>query len=204
MITHTDTITETLKTIYERRAVRKFKEQPVERELVQQVLDAGRMAPSAINKQPWKFYILTTKENIQAFSKEIAKAATKVFLKTGVKNIVKTAVDAIHLSHGIDFFKGEDPIFHGAPVVIFITSPKDNEWALLDVGMCAQNIMLAAKSLGLASCPVGLGKFVEQTELFAKLKIPTSEQVNISIVLGYGDETPELHERKKNNAVFID
>ena len=46
-------ITETGKTIYERRAVRRYKDKPVDRKLIEQVLDAGRMAPSAMNKQPW-------------------------------------------------------------------------------------------------------------------------------------------------------
>ena len=49
---------DTLKTIYERRAVRKYKDRPVEKHLVEQLLDAGRMAPSAINRQPWKFYVM--------------------------------------------------------------------------------------------------------------------------------------------------
>lgn len=192
-----------LKTIYTRRAVRKYKDKPVERNLIEQILDAGRMAPSAINKQPWKFYMLTNKEQIKLFSKETAKAAAKGILKSGIRGIVKTASSFLHFSHGMDFFKAEDPIFHGAPVVIFITSPKDNEWAALDIGMCSQNIMLAAKSLGLDSCPVGLGKFVEQTKIFSTLNVPKTEQVNLSIILGYGDESPILHERIKNNATFL-
>ena len=44
---------EILKTIYSRRAVRSYKDKPVPKELIEQLLDAGRMAPSAINKQPW-------------------------------------------------------------------------------------------------------------------------------------------------------
>jgi len=50
---------ETLKTIYERRAIRKYKDKPVDNAIIGEILDAGRMAPPAINKQPWKFYILT-------------------------------------------------------------------------------------------------------------------------------------------------
>jgi nitroreductase len=194
---------EIFKTIYERRAIRKYKDQAVDRNIIETLLDAGRMAPSAINKQPWKFYILTKKEDIKTFSKEIAKASAKGILKSGIKNIVKTVSSGFHLSHGIDFFKAEDPIFHGAPIVIFITSPKDNEWAALDIGMCAQNMMLAAKSLGLDSCPVGLGKFVEQTKLFSKLNVPPSEHVNLSLIFGYGDEKPEIHERIKSNVFYI-
>jgi len=199
----TGKMNETLKTIYERRAVRKFKEKTFEKSILEEILHAGRMAPSAINKQPWKFYILTKPKDIEEFSKEIAKAAAKGILRSGIKNIVKTASSALHLSHSIDFLKAQDPIFHGAPVVVFITSPKDNEWAALDIGMCSQNMMLAAKSLGLESCPVGLGKFVEQTKIYSKLNIPKSEQVNIALIFGYGDENPEPKERIKNNTFYI-
>lgn len=192
-----------LKTIYIRRSIRKYKDTAVPREIIEQLLDAGRMAPSAINKQPWKFYILTDKEKIYRLSKEIVKAAAKGVLKSGIKEILKTAADYINFPHGLDFIKEHDPIFHDAPVVIFVTSTNDNEWTPLDIGMCSQNIMLAAKSLGLDSCPVGIAKFVEQTRHFRTMGIPTSETVHLAIIAGYGDETPEPHKRTKNNAVYL-
>jgi len=74
--------------------------------------------------------------------------------------------------------------------------------APLDIGMCLQNMLLAAKTLGLDTCPIGMAKCAEGTDSYSKLKIPRSEQVNPAIVLGYGDETPLLHERKKDN-VFL-
>ncbi len=195
---------ETLKTIYERRAVRKFKDKAVTKEIIEQLLDAGRMAPSAINRQPWKFYIVTKKEDIKLFSKEIGTAALKSIPQMGIKNIVKAAASSItHLSHGIDFLKAPDPVFHGAPVVIFITAEKDNEWAGLDIGMCTQNIMLAAKSLGLDSCPVGFGKFIMQAKSYSKLNIPAKEQVLLAVIIGYRDESPEVHERKRDNVIYI-
>lgn len=193
-----------LKLIYERRAVRKYKDKPVERNLIEQIIDAGRMAPSAINMQPWKFYVLTDKVLIKSFSKEIARAAAMGMMKSGVRNIVKTAISGFRLAHGLDFLKEDDAVFHGAPVVIFITSPKDNEWAALDIGMCSQNMMLSAKSLGLDTCPIGMAKYVEGTEIYVQLKIPRSEQVQLAIVLGYGNETPPLHERRKDNVFFIE
>ena len=85
--------TDTLKTIYERRAVRKYKDEQVDKHLIEQIIDAGRMAPSAINKQPWKFYVLTDKEDIQIFSKEISKAAIKGFVSSGIKGIIRTTKD---------------------------------------------------------------------------------------------------------------
>lgn len=195
---------ETLKTIYERRAVRKYRDEPVKRELIEKLLDAGRMAPSAMNTQAWKFYVLTQKETIRAFSKEIVKLTSKDFLKGGIKKAIINVVHLLRFSHGIDFSKMADPVFYGAPVVIFITAPKDYEWADLDIGMCSQNIMLAAKALGLDTCPVGFGKYAEHVSLYPKLHIPASEKLCFSITVGYGKENPEVQERKKENVVFID
>lgn len=192
-----------LEAIYERRAVRKYKDQPINKTLIEKILDAGRMAPSAVNKQPWKFYILTNKDMIHSFSKEIKKAMEKNFIKTGPKAMIKTFVNLLHFPQGLWTLKNADPIFHGAPVVIFITASKDNEWAALDIGMCAQNMMLAAKAFGLDTCPVGLGKYVVKAKDFPLLHIPESEQVHIALILGYGDETPQLHQRTTNNVFYI-
>ncbi len=195
--------TETLRIIFARRAVRKYKDKPVPREMIERIIDAGRMAPSAINKQPWVFYVLTDKATIKSFSKEISGVALKGFAKSGIKEMIKTAGSLLHFPHSFNFHAMEDPVFHGAPVVIFITAPRDNEWAPLDIGMCAQNMMLAAKSAGLDSCPIGFGKFVEKTGLYPRLKVPADEKVHLALILGYGDESPEVHERKKNNINYI-
>ncbi len=193
-----------LKTIYERRAVRKYKDNSVDPAIISKILDAGRMAPSAMNKQPWKFYILTNKKTIKSFSKEIGKIAAKYFLKAGPRQIIKTIANLLEFPHSTRLFKGPDPVFHEAPVVIFITASRKNEWAALDVGMCSENIMLAAKSFGLDSCPVGFGKFVEQTKIFSQLHVPSEDQVHLAIIIGYGDENPEVHKRITDNAFFID
>jgi nitroreductase len=195
---------DTIKTIFERRAIRKYKEKAVSKETIEQIIDAGRIAPSAMNRQPWKFYVVTSKEDIKLFSHEIAKQGLKTIPKIGIKEAVKSIVTGItNLSHGIDFLLSKDPVFHEAPVVIFITAPKDNEWAALDIGMCSQNMMLAAKSLGLDSCPIGFGKFVEKTKSYSKLNIPVDDRVQLAIIIGYGDEKPEVHTRKKDNVFYI-
>lgn len=199
--------TATGKTIYERRAVRKYKDRRLSKDLIEQVLDAGRMAPSAMNKQPWHFYVLTDKETIQSFSREIAGVALKGTLHSGisgVKQVIKAAAGLLHFAHGIKLNALKDPVFYGAPVVIFLTAARDNEWASLDTGMCAQNIMLAAKAIGLDSCPVGFGKYVEKTKIFSRLQVPAAEEVKLAIILGYGGESPEIHERIRDNVSFIE
>ncbi len=179
---------EVLKVIYERRSIREFSEQAVDEKLIEQVIDAGRMAPSAMNAQPWKFYVLKDKIKINLLSKEIAEAAQKFF----------------HLLHDVKLPQAGDIIFHGAPVVIFITTTRDQEWASMDVGACAQNIMLAATALGLSTCPIGLAKYAEQTTFFSHLGIPTDMHIQLAISLGYSTEKPKAPRRKKDNLYFLE
>lgn len=49
---------DTLKAIAARRSIRKFKPDPVPREVLEEILTAGTLAPSGKNKQPWKFYVI--------------------------------------------------------------------------------------------------------------------------------------------------
>ena len=193
---------EVIKTIFERRAVRKYKPMEVSKTLIEQILDAGRMAPSALGKEPWKFYIVTSKEDIKLYSKEIIKEGINLF-DMGIKKVFKEIISSItHLSTIIDFFKEDDPVFHGAPMVIFITAKADDEWAALDVGMCAQNMLLAAKSLGLDSCPIGFATYIEKTTHFSKLDIPKDEKVYLAIIIGYGNENPKPHQRITTNSFY--
>jgi nitroreductase len=66
-----------LKTIYERRAIRKYKDQPVDKKLIEEINDAGRMAPSAMNRQLWKFYVLMDKEQIKSLHPSLLKSLIK-------------------------------------------------------------------------------------------------------------------------------
>ena len=53
---------DTIKTIRERRSIRKYKSDPVEEEMLHTILQAGRWAPSASNKQPWHFIVIRDKD----------------------------------------------------------------------------------------------------------------------------------------------
>jgi nitroreductase len=193
----------TMDTIFSRRAVRHYKNQSVDRHLIEQVIAAGKMAPSAMNLQPWSFYVLTDQNQISLFSREIMRTAIFRFAKQGVKQLMKSAVNLYHAYQTLGKGLSDDKVFHGAPVVIFITAPRDNEWAATDVGMCAQNMMLAAQSIGLSTCPVGFAQIAEQVKDYSLLRIPVTEKIVLAVVVGYGDEHPELQERRKNNVFFL-
>lgn len=192
---------EIIKTIYTRRAIRKYKNKIIDKSIAAKILDAGRMAPSAINKQPWHFYISDEPIFIERMSRAIMKTSKMDMFKAGLKEAAHllTHPGSFNLRYGIDFFKANDPVFHGAPLVVFISADKTNEWAALDIGMCVQNMMLAAKSYGIDSCPVGFGKYIEHTEEYKYLNIPENHQIHLAVLFGYGDEYGKLHERNKNN-----
>jgi nitroreductase len=205
--TFTTEVTETnevLTSIYERRAVRKYKPKGVSIEHVIKIIDAGRMAPSAMNRQPWKFYVLTKKEDIETLSAEMRRSLADTTPKFGTKRIAADAVSGkSNTSVGLSFLEEEDPVFHGAPVVIFLTAPRNMDGAGLEIGMCAQNMMLAARSLGLDTCPVGFGKLVAETQSYSKLKIGHDEEVLLAITVGHGNEKAGLHTRIKSNAIYL-
>lgn len=196
-----ETMNSTLETIYERRAVRKYKDTPVDIHTLEMIISAGKMAPSAMNRQPWRFYILRNGDNIRRFSEETVASLHPILLNAKVQKAIKKTLAFFHLGESII---GEDPVFHGAPVVILITAPRRSEWAGLDIGMCAQNIMLAAKSFGLDTCPVGFAKYIERTRDYAELGIPKNEKIQLAVILGYGDEQPEPHKRVMNTLTYVD
>ena len=189
--------------IHHRRAVRRFSNIAVSRQDLETIIDAGRWAPSAINQQSWHFTVLTDKDVIIRLSSQIKTASVKGIVTMGWKTLFHQIADFIHAPHDYDYIRDEDVIFHGAPAVIFLSAPRSNEWAALDIGMCAQNMMLTAQAMGINSCPIGLATYVEHVKDVDLLKLPSGHHVHLALVFGYAAEIPMAKERKTDNAVFI-
>ncbi|MFM7218514.1 MAG: nitroreductase family protein [Bacteroidota bacterium] len=198
-----DSRTDVRNAIYERRSIRKYQDKALNKKLVEEIIQAGRMAPSAMNKQPWSFYVVSDRQLIKELSKSIIKASFMDFAKSGIRQMVRTASDLYHAARHADLKSTDDPVFHGAQTVVFITAPKEDEWAMIDVGMCAQNMLLMAHSLGIGGCPIGFAKLVEHAKSYPKLRIPDGEHVVLAIILGFPDEVPEVHPRRRNNVFFL-
>lgn len=115
-----------LNLIKTRRSVRRYKSQEVPEECLNKILEAARWSPSAVNRQPWRFIVITDKE----IRKKIGDSARFYFI------INRQVSDA--------------------PVIIAVcVEDKEYKWAAMDCAMASQNIMLEAHSLGLGSCFVG-------------------------------------------------
>jgi nitroreductase/NAD-dependent dihydropyrimidine dehydrogenase PreA subunit len=191
--------TEVERTIVNRRSVRNFKDDPVPEPLIRRILEAGRFAPSAGNMQPWKFTVVTDKK----FIAELEEVAYNI--NAGLYNLYindDTAMQAFSIVGGtlptymfdyrvmIGGFRSvvqrELPIFLNAPCVIFLGSSDKLVGPDLHIGICGQNMTLAAESLGLGCCWSNFGGSVNNApEIKAKLGFDDQWRIVTSLCIGY-------------------
>lgn len=163
------------KLILSRQSVRRYSSIPVEPEKLRLCLEAGRLAPSASNSQPWSF-IVTQKNPL-------------------LKELARTTYSEIYL---INRFSVQAPVI----ISIVIEKPKlitrigmqvkNKEWPLIDIGIAAEHICLQAAELGLGTCMIG---WFNEDKVKALLNIPVKKIVALMITLGYPEDGYPL--RKK-------
>ncbi|MCR4392416.1 MAG: nitroreductase [Candidatus Acetothermia bacterium] len=154
---------EVLRAIQERRSIRVFRPDPVEPEKVDAILDAGRWAPSGKNTQPWRFVVVESKEKRD----ELGRIVTQM-------DMVRSAPVTIAVL--LDTRAGYD-------------ATKDAQ----GIGACAQNMLLAAHSLGLGACWIGR---VRDEQVEGILGAKDHEELMMLIAIGYPAETPPVRERR--------
>lgn len=134
---------ELLEAIYQRRAVREFKNQPLTRNALQELVDAAIQAPSAMNAQPWHFTIIRNPRVLDQIS---ANAKRFLLESDGTPEPLRAELS--------------DPAFHifyRAPALVLI-SVRGADWAREDAALAAENLMLAAHDQGLGTCWIGLAQ----------------------------------------------
>lgn len=172
-----------------RRSVRAYKDTPVEREKLQLLAECGVKAPSAMNRQEWEVRIVDSKEWIDGATAAYLKAVegtdkAKYMLTPTFKNI---------------FRNGSAVIFVGAPDGLFSGE---------NVGCLAQNIMLAATELDLATCFLGSVQmlFAEPAmqEYLQSLGFSEGYKLRYALAVGYPDEQPEAKPRDMSKIQFVE
>jgi nitroreductase len=195
--------------IAQRKSIRVFKPDPVPRELIKKVLAAGMLAPSSANMQPWDFVVIGGEEKdkmsrtlLQEFSdkgrdydfagKEIKFPAR--FLKRRRIFFDELFQELRDRGIGPKPFVQESTLrFWGAPVAILVFM--DDRLAkrfLFDIGICVQNIVLAAQAEGLGSHLIGLILKFQHT-IKAFLHVPPDRRLVVGICLGYPDTTHPIN-----------
>jgi nitroreductase len=167
------------KVILERRSIRAFKKEPLPDNMIRRILEAGRFAPSAGNSQPWRFIVVKCPEMIAEMERDAVRLA-KVFMffldytrggfirRILTKPIAKLWIRVLHHElHSSPFgamsqiAQGKTGVFHNAPTIIILL--EDSRGASnppTDIGVCGQNMVLAAHSMGAGTCWIGLIKLL--------------------------------------------
>jgi nitroreductase len=178
--------------IKSRRSIRKYKDKPVPKKLVEQVVDAGIWAPSSMNRQPWKFVVVTNPEKLKFLTDEAKKELAK-FLGSdeGRAHWGKDVAERFMKRAKSD----EDVIFYNAPAVIFVIQ-RVNVGNEFDYGLAVQNMMLFAHGNDLGTCPIGLAKYLENSKTAREtIGMKKDERLILALTLGYPNESPESSER---------
>jgi F420 biosynthesis protein FbiB-like protein len=169
-----------------RRSIRRYQSKPVAPEVLRRILEAGTWAPSAHNRQPWRFVVLTDSEQREA-------------LATTMGNLLRTS----RLADGDDFTDVERDVARSyaritsaaAAIVAFLTmedmdvypDPKraraEELMAVQGVAMAVQNILVAAHSEGLGACWMCAPLFCQE-EVGAALGVPSRWQAQALLTLG--------------------
>ena len=169
-----------------RRSIRKFEDKSVPKTVIDKLLEAGVWAPSGMNSQPWRFTVIEKREIIDELSRRTKELVTK---NMPLPENLQAA-----------FKSGRDVVFYGAPLLILISVNKNEEWRtinLLDCGLAAQNMFLAAYQAGLGSCFIGFAAFLNQdTKALAEVGIPEDHELVAPLIFGYPSETPASKPRE--------
>lgn len=162
-----------------RQSVRAYDQRPVEKEKLEQMVEAARLAPSASNGQPWHLIFVTeprlknqvaeaTYSSLVSFNK-FAPQAPVLIVVVLEKTRVITQIGA-HL--------------------------KKRDFSLIDIGIVAEHLCLQATELGLGTCMLG---WFDEKRIQGLLAIPSGKRIGLVITLGYPAEGYRLRvkQRKK-------
>ncbi len=157
----------TLALIKSRRSIRKYLPDPVPDEMVEQILEAGRWAPSATNRQPWSFIVVRD----EAIRKRVAQHAAYYFVRWA------------HVEE--------------APLLIVLCGDRSSRvyrrFLHEDVALAGGQMMLQARALGLGTCWVG---GLDNKAIAGVLRIPSHVEVVGLLTVGFPARQPRPPRRK--------
>ncbi len=156
-----------------RRSIRAYKDKPIEDEKLEAVLEAGRLAPSASNRQEWKYIVVKDKA---LRDKLVDVANGQSFVGQAPAVIVACAVQSSHVM------------------------PCGESSYSIDVAISVDHMTLSAVEQGLGTCWIGAFK---QDEVKKLLGIPEGVRVVSLLPIGYPDISPNPKPRKSMEEVVV-
>ena len=180
---------ETLKTIKNRYSCRSFTGEALEKEKVEAIALAGVQAPSGLNQQPWKIIVLQNKAVIDEMNDTLMKKLSE--------QEDRSAYDRM-MSRG-------GKVFYNAPCMYVIAQLPNKG---MDTGIVAENMALAASSLGLGNVICGMAAVLINDEVGAKYRemlIPEGYEFGVALLVGYPtDPNGTPHEPDVSKIIYVD
>ncbi|MEM2896950.1 MAG: nitroreductase family protein [Candidatus Bathyarchaeia archaeon] len=182
---------ETIRVIKSRRSIRKFKMDQIPDSILQEILECALLAPNAQNQQKWHFTVIQNRDILN----RMASVLKENMMNSSIEFLVKRAKDP------------EFNPFGNAPTVILITADKKARFVEIDCAAAAENILIAAESLGIGSHIMTSTELLFASErgkeLKKELSVPSRYEHICAIALGYKDEDPSAKPRKRDVINYI-
>ncbi|MHB1275001.1 MAG: nitroreductase family protein [Candidatus Humimicrobiaceae bacterium] len=163
--------------IISRRTIRKFKQVEIPVDILKKLVNAGRLAPSAGNRQPLEYFIATDND-----------LKVKIF---------STLSWAIYIRPEGNPQKGEEP---AAYIIIIVNNKRANTaYFKYDVGASVENMTISALEEGIGCCWIAS---FNKNKLSEILKIPESYSIDCVLALGYPLEDPTFEDIEKDGSII--
>lgn len=165
-----------LKTIAERSSIRAYKKENLKEEELNALLTAGLQAPTARNMQEIHISVLHGSHPVLAEIEEERRRLAMNRTDEKGREVINN---------------NPNNFYYGAPHVFMLSADKDFYWGKLDAGICAENISLAAQSIGLGSLIIGIIREAmegEKKDYFTRIcQFPENYEFVICVAVGYRD-----------------
>ena len=198
---------EVIEAIRGRRSIRRYQDKPVPQEIIDEILEAARLAPSASNLQTWRFKVITDENTRRA----LRKAA---FNQRFVENAPVVIIACIDFTAFGDRAKRSMELLRTGAVrpsmsmlLKTLRSGKEEDQeersltnALINVSIAVENMVLAATSLGLGTCWV---RAFQPDFVADSLSLPPECPPLFLLPLGYAAEEPEARSRRSMEEILL-
>ena len=195
-----------------RRSVRRFRPEPVARDTVAALLEAAVLAPSASNKQPWRFFVVQSPPRIAQMAAAVREATARIAAHIPAEN------QAAFLAYGDYFTRFElastviVPIHRALSVLTNLVDEQlapldraaigqmEEQSGLIGTALALENMLLMAHAMGLGASGM-TGPLVAEPALRAILEVPPGWGIVALVPVGYPAEEPQRTDRKSVDKV---
>lgn len=177
-----------------RRAVRKFKDEPVDHDLVMEIIRDSCLAPSGGNRQSWRFIVIHDQDLIRRVSDD-SKANLIADLDRNPESSARPYETALR--------NPNFNVFYNAPCLVIICGPLSSRSVVVDCALAAAYFMFSAAARGLGTCWVDLGARIQEPALIEEIGLPPDHRIVAPIIIGHPAFIPGVPSRNEPKVLKV-